>query len=157
MIFIPGVPKNLNEMQTVLIEKLHSYIVHNNPDLLLTLQSETSLTDYLRAKVDGIQPMIDELMKSNTPGYIIEEQCMDTLTKDLRPSKYNYIKEIFEAEFESTYQKFRDSDVLTYEIVNMINACEPVFSELHFSEETVEDIRIRYAVIGTIKEYLEEA
>ncbi len=144
-------------MQTLLIEKLHRYIVHNNPDLLLTLQSESSMTDYLRTKVNGIQPMIDELMKGNTPGYIIEEQCMDALTQDLRPSKYNYVKEIFEAEFEDTYQKFRDSGVLTYEIVNMIEACEPVFVALHFSEDTLEDKHILYAVIGTIKEYLEKA
>lgn len=144
-------------MQTLLIEKLHSYIVRNNPDLLLALQSESSMTEYLRSKVNGIQPMIDELMAGNTPGYIVEEQCLDALTKDLRPSKYNYLKEVFEAEFEDTYQKFRDGGVLTYEIVNMIQACEPVFAALHFSEDTTEDKHIRYAVIGTIKEYLEQA
>lgn len=141
-------------MQTVLAEKLHSYLVHNNPDLLITLQSETALTEYIQIKVSGIQPLIDELGETNTPAYIIGEQCMDALTKELRPSRYHYIREILESEFIAEWQQFRDSGILTYEIVNMINACEPVFKALGFSEDNKDDKTIRYSVTGSIAEYL---
>jgi hypothetical protein len=142
-------------MQATLIEKLHRYIIDNNPDLLLNLQQGASLTEYIETKVNGIRPMIDELTEAGTPAYLVEEQCMYALTKDLRPSKYNYIREVFESEFEETGQKFRDSGILTYEIVNMIAACEPVFTELGFSEDKTEDKTMRQAVVGTIAEYLE--
>ncbi len=143
-------------MKTELKEKLHSYIVENNPELVLNLQGSLSVTKYLEEKVSAIQPMLDSLEAASKPSYIIEELCMNELTKDLRPSKFNYIKEILEAEFEEVFNKLRDSGVLTYEIVNMITACNPVFEEMGFSEDRAEDRKLRYAVTGTIQEYLEK-
>lgn len=143
-------------MRTILQEKLHSYIVTNNPELMLSLQGSFSMTRYLDEKLKSIQPFLDTLAAEGKPQYIIEELAMIELTKEVRPSKFNYIKEILETEFEATYNRFRDSGVLTYEIVNMIAVCKPVFDEMRFSEDGAEERKLRYAIIGTIQEYLEK-
>ncbi len=71
-------------MQEVLIAKLHQYIADNNADLLITLQQEGSVSGYLREKTAAIDLLVNELLASGTPAYIIEERCMDELTQELR-------------------------------------------------------------------------
>ena len=78
-------------MQAVLISKLHDYLVHNNPDLLISLQQEGKVSDYLAEKVATTDTLLNQLQSENTPAYIIEEQCLELLTADLRPSKFNYL------------------------------------------------------------------
>jgi len=54
------------------------------------------------------------------------------------------------------FGKFQDAGVLTYEILNMIKMCNPIFDAFHFSEEMEDDRLLAYAVIGTVEEYLQE-
>ncbi|MGI8949943.1 MAG: DUF1896 family protein [Chitinophagaceae bacterium] len=142
-------------MQEILIKKLHEYISQNNPDLFITLTQGGNLTQYLTAKVDAIQDLVEQLKETNTPAYIIEEECMQALTKDLRPSKFNYICAILEEDFETTYQQLQESGTLVYEALNTMNHCKPVFDSLGFTEENEDERQLRYAIIGAISEYLE--
>ena len=142
-------------MQQVLIEKLHQYLIQNNMDLLMSLQGESKVSGYLKDKVDSVGPLVDELLAENAPGYIIEERCMDELTKDLRPSKFNYIKSILEEEFGAAYNLLQESGVLTYEVINLIEVCKPEFEALGFTVESENNQHLRYVIIGAIKEYLE--
>ena len=144
-------------MQNILIDKLRSYLVENSPDVLLGLQQEFSVTKYLEDKVFMVMPMVERLLAEGKPQYIIEELCLDELTKDLRPSKFLYIRCILEDEFLQTYERFRELGVLTYETVNLIEACKPAFEHLGFTEENEDDRNFRYAVTGTIGEYLEKS
>jgi len=142
-------------MQIILIEKLRGYIINNNPDVLLELQTDSLLTQYLEQKVYALQPLITALLAENKPAYIIEELCLNELTKDLRPSKFNYIRNQLEEEFEEDYLRMQESGTLTYEIVNLIDVCKPVFEIVGFNEGKEDDRELRYAIIGSIKEYLE--
>ena len=142
-------------MQEQLIQKLHQYIITNNPDLLLELQGESSVTSYLHTKITGIEAMLEQLQTDKTPEYIIEETCLEVLTQDLRPSKYNYIKGILEEDFTKQFEQFRDDGILTTEIINLIQECKPVFEDLIFSVENEDNQFIRYAIMGQISEYLE--
>ena len=117
-------------MQEMLKEKLWTFIVHNNPDLMMNLQQDFSLTDYLEQKVFNIQPLISQLLAENKPGYIIEELCMAELTKDLRPSKFNYIRGVLEEEFELDFLRIKESGLLTYELINLITESETVLETL---------------------------
>ena len=85
-------------MREILIKKLHEYIRENNPELLLQLEEDSKVTEYLSNKVNTAYPIIIEY--KGKPDYIIEEACMNVLTQDLRPSKFNYIRNILEEEFE---------------------------------------------------------
>ena len=143
-------------MQEVLTEKLHQYIKGNSPDLLITLQQERSISHYLEEKVAAIDPLLNELLAANTPAYLIEERCMDELTKELRPSKFNYLTSILEEEFEADYYRLKENGILTYEIINLIEVCKPVFETFGFSEENESDMHLHYAITGAIMEYLEK-
>ena len=142
-------------MQELLKEKLWTFIVHNNPDLILNLQQDFSLTDYLEQKVFNIQPLISQLLAANKPGYIIEELCLAELTKDLRPSKFNYIRGVLEEEFELDFLRIKESGLLTYEIMNLISESETVFETLGFTQDNEQDRMLRYAIAGTIRQYME--
>ena len=142
-------------MQELLKEKLWTFIVHNNPDLMLNLQQVFSLTDYLEQKVFSIQPLISQLLAENKPGYIIEELCMAELTIDLRSSKFNYIRGVLEEEFELDFLRIKESGLLTYEIMNMISESETVFETLGFTEVNEQDRMLHYAIAGNIRQYME--
>jgi hypothetical protein len=143
-------------MMQILIEKLRSYIIQNNLDLLLSLQQDFNVTRYLEDKVAGVEDQMNRWIAEGKPQYVIEELCLDELTRDLRPSKFNYIKGILEEEFLQTYEHFREMGVMTYEIINLIEATKPVLEHLGFTEENEESRELRYAIIGAIQEYLEK-
>lgn len=141
-------------MKEVLKHKLHDYIRENNPDVLLTLELENSVTKYVSDKVNSLNHLVEELQKENKPAYIIEEICLNELTKDLKPSKFNYIINILEQEFEFAHQQLSKLKLLQYEVINMIAHCEQLFESFNFSEENEDNRQLRYAVIASINEYL---
>lgn len=141
-------------MQETLLRRLHEYIRDNNPELLVILQEENRLTDYLNESVASVDGLINQLVAENRPPSVIEEECMEELTKPLRPSRYSYIKLILEEEFPNDFERMLNSNVLTTEMINMITACEEVFDELKFSEATEDNRFLRYAITGAVYEYL---
>src|SRR5690606_25617579 len=116
-------------IKDVLKVKLYDYLVHNNQDLLLSLQQRLNVDAYLEEQLSAIQPELDKCMTEELPAYLIEERCMDILTRELRPSKFNYIRSILEEEFPQDFQRMVESGVLTYEVVNLIEACSGIFEE----------------------------
>jgi len=143
-------------MHTILIEKFRSYLVHNSPDIMIRLQHEFLLTQYLEDKVLNVMPLAEQLIAENKPQYIIEELCMEELTRNIRPSRFMYIRGLLEEEFLQTYERFREMGVLTYETINLIDACKPVFDHIGFTEDNEDDRQLRYAITGAIAEYLEK-
>lgn len=141
-------------MQDTLINKLHAYIRQNNPDMLMALEEESSVTKYLTDKINTVDSLISQLQSEGNPLYLIEEICIEILTKDLRPSRFNYICTILEEDFENTYRQFQSSGILKLEVINMITECEPVFEQIGFTEENEHSNQLRYAITGTISEYL---
>ena len=141
-------------MQTVLKNKFYEYLRQNNPDILLALQESTKVTSYITDKVNTVNDLIVELQKENKPAYIIEEVCMDALTKELKPSRYNYICSVLEDEFEFAHEQFRKSGILLGEVINLMAYCEPAFDEIGFTEENEDNRQLRYAVAGIVDKYL---
>ncbi|HEX5152859.1 MAG TPA: hypothetical protein VFW07_15515 [Parafilimonas sp.] len=141
-------------MQALLTNKLHQYISENNPDLLVALEEKNETTLYLNNKLQHINGLLFELTQENKPEYIIEEVCMNALTKDLRPSKYIYVRNILEEDFKYAFYNFKRLGVLIYEIINIINFSEDIFKEFEFTEENEDSRVLRYAVTGIISEYL---
>lgn len=141
-------------MQQILREKLWTYIVQNNPDLMIRLQETHGVTKYLEEKVNTVMPLVAELLSESRPQYVIEELCMDTLTEELRPSRFLYIRSVLEEEFLTDYERLRNSGTLTYEIINIMETCKDILDELQFSSENEEERHIRYAIIGQVHDYL---
>lgn len=142
-------------MQEILIVKLHQYILENNLDLLITIQERGNEEGYLREKMSSIDTLLDQLINENTPAYLIEERCMDVLTQDLRPSKYNYLTSVLEEEFENNYSRLKRNGTLPYEVINLIELCNPLFETIGFTEGNEDDRHLRYVITGAILEYFE--
>jgi hypothetical protein len=81
-------------MRRVLTEKLWTYIVNNNPDLMISLQEDRSVTYYLKEKVSAIMPEVERLLSEGKPQYIIEKLCLDAMTEELKPSRYQYVRSV---------------------------------------------------------------
>ena len=141
-------------MQQILANKNYEYIRQNNPDVLIPLEENGKVTEYLNEKVDSVKDLLQQLQDANTPAYIIEDVCMEALTKDLKPSKFNYICAILEEDFEAVYQQLQNSGTLQYEVINLIASCKPALESFEFTEETKDNRHLRYAVTGAISDYL---
>ena len=141
-------------MEDLLKEKLWFYIIHNNPDLMFTLQEDYSVLDYLNEKISSVKSILDEMLSDGTPKYIIEEICLNVLTEDLKPSRFLYIRSLLSHEFEKTYAAFQESGILTYEVINLMESCRPIFETIGFTKENEEDPTLRNALIGQIADYL---
>lgn len=143
-------------MQTILIEKLRGYITLNNPDLLIQLQSEHAVTNYLEQKVQSVEYLMNQLIQEGCPSYIIEELCLEELTKDLHPSEFTYISNLLEEEFEEDFVRMKEIGTLPFEIMNLIAVCKPVFETVGFNKGK-EDRELHYVITGEIKAYLENS
>jgi len=137
-----------------LINKLQSYLVQNHMDLLIALEEDHRLTDYLRQKVESVMELCQELQAASRPPYVVGALCMEELTRDLRPSRFEYVRALLEDEFEDVHRRMRNSGILTYEIINLIGACEPIFEIYRFGEENEDARELKCAVMGMIAEYL---
>ncbi|MDX9880557.1 MAG: DUF1896 family protein [Prolixibacteraceae bacterium] len=141
-------------MQTTLKEKLWAQIVQNNPDLLLRLQEERSVSCYLDEAVKGILPLAESLFAEGKPRYVIEELCLEAMTGDLKPSRYQYILSVLEEEFEEDYDRLKANGILTYETVNLTESCKDIFDDFDFRQENQENRHLRYAITGQVHHYL---
>jgi hypothetical protein len=64
---------------------------------------------------------------------------------------YDYVKLVLEEEFFAVYLRFSNNGILHYELTNILELCSPLVRGLD------EDDRfLRYEVIGTIADYLQE-
>jgi len=145
----------MNTMKTLLTGKLHSYMVQHHTDLLIALQEDHRLSHYLSSKVDSISGLIEELQNEGRPSYVIEALCLEELTRDLRPSRFSWMRELLETEFPEDHRRMERSGILTYELINLCGACEPIFEIFAFGEDTEDSKQLKYAVMGMIAEYLE--
>jgi hypothetical protein len=142
-------------MQEQLTNKLYSYLVHHHLDLLIALQEDHRLTHYLEHKVNSVWELYEGLLAENRPADVIEALCMEELTRDLRPSRFAYVRALLKEEFKMDYQRMNNRGILTYEIINLIGACEPIFGMFGFGEDMMDSRELKYAVMGMIAEYLE--
>ena len=141
-------------MKEMLKEKLWAYIVNNNPDLMISLQEEQSVDNYLDNKVAAVMPTAEQLLAEGKPHYIISEICMNEMIADLKPSRYQYICSVLEDEFPNDYERLKEDGTLTYEVISMIKACNDIFDEFEFSIDNEDNRFLKYAIIGRVHDYL---
>jgi hypothetical protein len=142
-------------MKEQLTHKLHSYLVQNHLDLMISLVEDHRLAHYLEDKVDSVMDLCQGLQAENRPVYVIEALCMEELTRDLRPSRFEYVRALLEEEFEADYHRMSAGCILTYEVISLIGACEPIFEVFAFGQERENSKELRYVVMSMIAEYLQ--
>ena len=141
-------------MEYLLEQNLFNYLVIHCPDVLIRLQEAGNVSGYLRSKVAGISPLLDQFLQEEYPPPEIETMCTELLISEYRPSKYEYLRNLLQQDFESAYERLRENGMLTYEIIGMIRHCTPVFEHFGFSEQTMDDRMLAYAIVERVGDYL---
>ncbi|MGN6802442.1 MAG: DUF1896 family protein [Ginsengibacter sp.] len=139
-------------MREILISRLLRYMEENNPDLMWQLMEKGMVASYVVDKLSVVEGLLKDA-SNNQPLYIKEEACFDILTEDLKPSKYHYILNILEEDFNEEFKLLDGIGVLKPEIINMVNYCSEVFSSYNFGEANEDDRHLRYEMTGMISEY----
>jgi hypothetical protein len=119
-----------------LLKKFHQRLALLGPDVYARLQDERRVTGYLNSFLQ-------------VPG-----DPENALCQALSHSRFDYLADLLEEEFTETYLRFSSAGILSYELINLAAVCAPVFLEYGFPENEY-DRRLRYALTGTIAEYLE--
>lgn len=140
-------------MEELLKLKLRSYLAQNRPDLLISLQQTGSTGAYLDDKMAQLNGLPERLLDEGKPPYIITELCMAALTADLGPSRFHVLSAIVDEDFLPIADTLRVNGLLTYELLNLLHVCEPVFEELGTDED---NRMLRYALTGTIQDYAQQ-
>lgn len=141
-------------MEAILKKKLRDYMILNNPDLIIWLQDENKIAQYMDEKVSAVMPVVSRLQSEGCPQYITEEICLDELTEDLRPSRFNYINGLLEEEFEIDYANLLEEGVLTYEVINMIEQSKQIFEKFEIQGSDEENEELKKNIIPVIQHYL---
>jgi hypothetical protein len=139
-------------MQETLTKKLHAYIIENNPDLWIELGEEKQ-EKYLKEAINVVDTLLNRLIAEDHPPYIIDEVCMEELTRPLRPSKYNYVRTIAEEKYPEQYEALQRAGILVTELSNIVAICLPIFEVFNFSELTEDDDYLEHCITTAMKGY----
>ena len=135
-----------NKLQGLLL----GYIKENNPELLLQLEQDDALHTWVMEKIQEV-----ELVLNNAkPTLLNETEYMEILTADLKPSKFRYVRDLFETEFTNDYERMVEAGTLSYELVNIVSACHQLFEDMPIIEG-MENPHLDHAVARVINDYLQ--
>lgn len=146
----------LSVIQQQLKQKLWAHTLVINPELLLELEQNEILNDYLDEKINEVLPLLDRLFNEQKPEYIIEELCLKELTADIRPSYFQHNLNVLEREFPETYKTWELNGILTHEIINFHRYCRRKYGQNPFTVENTDDDQTYSMVTGQLQQYLEE-
>lgn len=146
----------LSVIQQQLKQKLWAHTLVINPELLLELEQNEILNDYLDEKINEVLPLLDRLFNEQKPEYIIEELCLKELTADIRPSYFQYNLNVLEREFPETYKTWELDGILTHEIINFHRYCRRKYEQNPFVVENADDGQTYSMVTGQLQQYLGE-
>jgi len=144
-------------MEDMLTQRLWNYIVDNNPDLMFNLQENYSVSKYLKEKVTAISPLVNDLITRGIPETEVEEMGMAELDRDLKPSKYLYVRKVLEQEFPDRALALRESGMMTYEVINVMEFSQEIFQTLGFGNDQIGEQRLYNAVAAKIRKYFNSA
>jgi len=136
-------------MENQLKEMLWKYVLENNPELMFSLQDNYAVGHYLDNKVASIKKEIEDWTEKGYPKGVIEILSLELLTKDLKPSRFHYIKQLLQKDFYTHYLVFQEKGTLTYEVIALIELCAEAFDAIKFSNTSQNSPRL-YKVIKLI-------
>lgn len=143
-------------IQHRLKQKLWAHIIVNNPGLIMELEKDDQLCNYLESKIESVLPLLDQLTSDGKPDYIIEELCIHELVANMRPYRFNYLWNVLEQEFRPFFKNWEQDGILTYELINLQQYCKDTFDALDFTMDDAYEDQVYNAITGMIEEYLRQ-
>ncbi len=129
---------------------LLSYIRENNPELLLQLTKDDGLHQWVCEKIQEVEMVLNDAKTVD----LSETAFLNIFTNDLQPSRFRYVRDLFETEFTDRYERMLEAGTLNYELINIVGSCHGLFEDIPLIEG-MENPQLDHAVAQVINEYLE--
>ena len=141
-------------MEELLTADYHPYLYLDNPEILIKDHLLYSKPRSLKKKVKKTCDRIREMIALGQPQQEIIDQSVELITSELRPSRFGYVCAVIASEFPKTFLKWVKINELTNQVLDVLSACEPVFSLLKFNAHTAEQHSIYITISNFIRHYL---
>ncbi|SEJ69685.1 protein of unknown function [Dyadobacter koreensis] len=141
-------------MEELLTADYHPYLYLDNPEILIKDPLIYSRPRSLKKKVKKTCDRIREMIALGQPQQEIIDQSVELITSELRPSRFGYVCAVIASEFPKTFLKWVKINELTDQVLDVLSACEPVFSLLKFNSYTAEQHSIYITISNFIRHYL---
>lgn len=136
-------------MKNKLQDLLLNYIREHHPLLLQQLLADDALHAWVLDKLS----VVDMVLTQSKPYHLLEAECMELLTADLRPHRLRYIRDLFEERFTHEYEELCLTGSLHYELTAMAALCKDLFDEYPLIEG-MEYPHLDQQVVQRISKYL---
>ncbi len=129
---------------------LLGYIRENNPDLLFQLDEDDALHAWVIEKIREVEMVLQQ----SKPSVIPDNEFMDLMTADLKPSKFHYVRDLLEDQFSEAFDGMLEAGTLRFDIIQIIGLCSELFEEMPLRENIEENTQLDHAVKKVIDGYL---
>src|SRR5436190_1903010 len=110
---------------------LLGYIKENNPDLLMQLDEDDALHAWVIEKIREVELVLGDAKARRVP----DNEFMDLMTVDLKPSKFHYMRDLLEDQFTEDFDRLLASGELRFEVIQMIGLCQHLFEAMPLRED----------------------
>jgi hypothetical protein len=129
---------------------LLGYIKENNPDLLMQLDEDDALHAWVIEKIHEVELVLGDAKARRVP----DNEFMDLMTVDLKPSKFHYMRDLLEDQFPEEFDQLLASGELRFEVIQMIGLCNHLFEAMPLREDIDENAQLDHAVKTVMTNYL---
>ena len=141
-------------MEELLLADSHAYFYLENPEILLKDSQIYFQPRGFAKKVDKTCARIRKMICSGLSTDEIIDQSVELITAELRPSRFGYVCAVIASEFPKTFLGWVSTNALKEQVLDVLNACEPVFSLLKFNVRMAEQHSIYRTITNFVRHYL---
>ena len=134
---------------------LWCFIRINNPELALRLEDEDDRKEYLISKVETLRDFFYDLKARKLSHESIEELCINKMTVDLRPSRFNYIVNLLHRQFPHHYAQLLENGIVKITALAILGESKADFERYVFSSEHPDYDSLYCAILLRILQYIQ--
>jgi hypothetical protein len=129
------------EIKENLIKLFMAFISENNPDVIVSIGSTGSMKRFVRDKAEVAMDLAKNLKERGLPESEILDACFESMVKEMKPSRFNFLKDLIQNHFPEKLKRYSETGVMTYEIIQVIESHGHLFEKYRFGEtETKNDL-----------------
>jgi hypothetical protein len=141
-------------MEELFMAESHAYLFLHNPEILIKDSQIFTRPRLLKNKVKQTSDRIMAMIAAGSCRQEIIDQSVELITEELRPSRFGYVCAVIASEFPKTFLRWVRIDELAEQVLDVVNACEPVFCMFKFNSQKTEQHSIYQTVKNFIGHYL---
>lgn len=147
---------NINQFKMeTLKEKVYEVMVENNPDLIVSLQTENGVTSFIESLVESKRATIETILRSNHQPNEKEEEILNELMSELVPSRFHYVRDLFSSNYKEKYEEFLQLGMVNTIVMNLLEFCGKIFERHGFSNMTEDSPWLQFEILASMEAYFE--